>query len=171
MDFRKNYLIPFFALLGLVSVLVLLTIAYFLFKQTKLSSVSRSLTWEDCVKDSRSVIMEIYPARCSIAGVGTVTQPISDEDKKKLIPPVDAGCQNDSDCTLVVKDSWGDCSLITACQPIDYSEEKWVAVNQEKYAASIRGCEIPAMMCDPKPLNDKFSAKCVSGSCRKEPSP
>lgn len=167
MDLKKNYLIPLAALLGLVSALVALTIVYFVFKQTRLATGSGPLTWEECVRDSRSVILEMYPAKCSIAGIGSVTQPISDEDRKKLQPPMVTSCQTDSDCTLVINDSWADCSLIPICQPADYSNDKWVAVNQKEYTARIQGCEIPAVMCDPAPINDKYKAGCLSNMCRK----
>lgn len=171
MDLKKNYLVPLAALFGLVSALVALTIVYFVFKQTRLASGSGPLTWEECVRDSRSVILEMYPAKCTIVGIGSVTQPISEEDRKKLQPPIDASCQTDSDCALVVKDSWSDCSLIPICQPTDYSQERWVGVNQEEYTTRIQGCEIPAVMCDPMPINDKFTAKCVHTTCQKVPVP
>ncbi len=158
MNLRKNYLIPVLAFIGLVLALIVLTIAYFMLKQTKLSAAPRSLSWEECVKDKRSVIMESYPAKCSIAGIGSATQPL-----------IDSSCQSDSDCTLVVNGSWSDCSLIPVCQPTDYSQDRWISVNQEAYSVKIRGCQIPAVMCDPAPLNDRFQSQCLSGTCRKVP--
>lgn len=171
MNLGKNYLVPLLAFLGLVFVLLALAISYFLFKQAKLSVTVRALTWEECVKDPRSVIMESYPARCSITGIGSVVQPLSDEQKKSLIPPMDTSCNLDSDCTLVVNNTWADCSLLNICQPIDYSLETWVAVNQERYAEAVQRCEITALACDPKPVNDRYSARCMGGFCQKTPLP
>lgn len=76
-------------------------------------------------------------------------------------------CIEDSDCTLVVANSWADCSLYNQCEAVDYSQNKWIAVNQSWYSSKFH-CDSTAMMCNPEPINDSFKAICnKNGVCQK----
>ena len=91
---------------------------------------------------------------------------------KKVV--VDNSCQRDSDCQLVNDNSWSNCSLSTACQPADYSQDRWVSINAQWYAqVHDKNCpseNFPKMACDPKPINDNFGPKCIANKCQKAPS-
>ncbi len=53
-------------------------------------------TYEECVASKGSTIQESYPATCVSISGARFTQPMSDEEKKKLLPPAQA-------CTLEAK--------------------------------------------------------------------
>ena len=78
-----------------------------------------------------------------------------------------SSCVNDSDCALAIANSWSDCSLIDTCEPIDYSLGKWIAVNQAWFSQQVQKCAPEVKACNPKPLNDKFSAVCSNLVCKK----
>ncbi len=83
----------------------------------------------------------------------------------------DSRCSIDDDCVLVDKDSV-DCCSNNGCQPIDYSQEKWLAVNVGWQAERIsKNCVTDRMCpnCFPKPINENFKAVCQNGECQKAP--
>ncbi len=86
-----------------------------------------------------------------------------------------SGCSQDRDCVLVDSDLFPTCCWSGACEPVDYSLEKWISVNlswfssmRDRLCPSVEKCG-GAPNCDPKPTNDGFKARCVSGSCEKAP--
>ncbi|MBI3485915.1 hypothetical protein HY025_03115 [Candidatus Daviesbacteria bacterium] len=90
-------------------------------------------------------------------------------------------CQTDNDCILynsenLPKDGekWNCCGGDFSCQPIDYSESKWIGISQnwiqqQRDLNCTKGTyNCPMMpMCLPKPINDNYSAKCVNNVCTK----
>lgn len=87
----------------------------------------------------------------------------------------DLSCQQDSDCSLQIKDSWSNCNLGQSCQPVDYSEDQWIGVNNNWYQQTRdNNCpqsKYPPRGCDPKPVNDQYVAKCVQNTCVKKSIP
>ena len=89
-------------------------------------------------------------------------------------------CVTDEDCALVNKELGLSCCYAGTCQEIDYSEEKWIAVNsiwlrlsQEQKCPSKEECG-PAPLCAVRIKNNDFQAKCDAGICKKKfisPSP
>ncbi len=84
---------------------------------------------------------------------------------------VDYSCRDGSDCALVIQNSWFDCKLQNTCEPVDYSLSKWVAVNQQWYSqTNLESCpatRYPPLDCDPKPINDQYTSKCIRNHCQK----
>ena len=90
--------------------------------------------------------------------------PIQDDNKDM--------CNNDSDCQLVMNGDWSKCNYSGACQPIDYSLKKWIAVNSAWFNKTLhKNCpdidKIGAPQCFPKPINDNYTAKCFNHLCNK----
>lgn len=142
------------AILALIAVLVG---GFLLWQKSQVKPVSTKITWEECVKDSQAVIMEIYPAKCSLSDGRYAIQPVSDN----------SSCIQNSDCVLVVQNSWSECSVRNVCEAADYSQNKWVAVNQDWYSANAISCPEDLKMCDQKPINTNYSASCVHEVCQK----
>lgn len=82
-------------------------------------------------------------------------------------------CSIDDDCVLVNQDLGLDCCGVNECQPVDYSQDKWVAVNSKwrgelcKSIWSKGWNECPS--CQPRPVNENFKAICQNGTCQKVP--
>jgi len=82
-------------------------------------------------------------------------------------------CSADEDCLLVDQQLGFNCCWAGACEAIDYSEAKWVAVNRywfERQKALNCPSEVqcgPAPMCAVRVVNSGFAAKCVQGTCVK----
>lgn len=82
-------------------------------------------------------------------------------------------CIADADCQLINSDHGIQCCWEGACEPVDYSEENWIAVNRESYQAAQWNICPRSEECGPAPgcpvhvVNDRFEAKCVENVCRK----
>lgn len=85
----------------------------------------------------------------------------------------DTSCQKNSDCSLQIQNSWSVCNLGENCQPIDYSQNLWIGVNNTWYQQTRTiHCppdKYPGRGCDPKPVNDQYSAQCIQNTCQKKP--
>jgi len=117
-------------------------------------------------------IMESYPRQCRAPGCPTFAS-----QKDRFDIDKDISCSEDSDCSLVDGSLGFGCCWAGACDAIDYSLEKWVAVSKAWYDAgkgaycpSTSDCG-PAPGCAVRPVNENFTAECVSGSCTKAPQP
>ena len=91
-------------------------------------------------------------------------------------------CNSDEECILINKDLGFSCCWEGACEEIDYSLDRYVAVNQDSFH-SLRIKECPWVedkakryeKCGPAPgcpvalINDNFVAKCVNNICTKAP--
>ena len=82
-------------------------------------------------------------------------------------------CTQNDDCVLKNRDLGIACCWEAYCQEIDYSEDKWVAVNWESYlildAANCKlteGCG-PPPGCADQIINDNYKAVCEDGICTK----
>lgn len=139
----------------------------YLYLQNQNKVENQPLTWEECIKVPGAILQTSYPGRCVTPDGRSVVQPISDEDKKNLQPPPDLNCQQDNECLLVVNESWVNCPVPRdVCAAADYSESKWVPVNQNWYSLQTKNCtgfECPSL----KPVNDGFAVKCINKSCQK----
>ena len=89
-------------------------------------------------------------------------------------------CDSDEDCALTNKDLGFSCCWEGVCDSIDYSLEKYVAVNEESFLElrskscpwvedKARRYEVcgPAPSCPSAIVNDTFASKCVSNICKK----
>ncbi|OGK32922.1 hypothetical protein A3F58_04030 [Candidatus Roizmanbacteria bacterium RIFCSPHIGHO2_12_FULL_37_9b] len=68
----------------------------------------------------------------------------------------DTGCSIDDDCVLVDKESV-DCCGNNGCQPVDYSQDKWIAANARWQAERISKNCLTNMACPnclPRPINE-----------------
>lgn len=91
---------------------LIMTVAggFFVWQKNQVEPVSKEVSWEECTKDPTARIMESYPARCATDDGKFATQPLSEDEREKLQPPVDQdkivdpkgegilSCQSDSDC-------------------------------------------------------------------------
>lgn len=82
-------------------------------------------------------------------------------------------CQSANDCLLVNRDLAYGCCYAGACQPIDYSQDQWIAVNrgdfeakQKTYCPAQSQCG-PAPACAQQFVQTDFVAGCVSNRCIK----
>jgi hypothetical protein len=113
-------------------------------------------------------ILEIYPRQCKTPDGRTF---ISQMDVFEITK--DVSCSRDEDCQLVNKNHGFSCCWEGACEPIDYSLDKWIAVNNNWFSEqraencpTIDKCG-PAPMCASKPINENFEAQCVNNVCQK----
>ncbi len=72
-------------ILGLAAVLGVAVVTFF-FWQSKQSPKS-PLTWEECIKIPNAQILFTYPGQCVAPDGRSVTQTLTEEEKKKLVPP------------------------------------------------------------------------------------
>ena len=167
MNFRKGNItlivLPILLIIGVA-------VGGYLYLQNQNKVKNQPLTWEECIKVPGAMIMEMYPAKCSTPDGRSAIQLLSDEEKKNLNQlPVDLVCKQDSECALIIDQSWTNCKLQDTCEPADYSQEKWIAVNQQSYSqVTWKNCpDRVAAMCNPKPINDRFMGKCLNNMCQK----
>lgn len=83
-------------------------------------------------------------------------------------------CKSDNDCILINKEEQNICCGDDNCQPLDYSLEKWIAVNKTSYEETKKGlCANSALLtcrdCNPKAVNINFKASCKNAKCIKQP--
>lgn len=117
------------------------------------------VSWEECLKTPGAVVTASYPPTQCTMPDGRVATPLP------VVTEGEFSCKQDSDCALVVDNSWNDCSLYQLCAR-DYSQDKWIAVNQTWYSSNFH-CVVPKMMCDPAPVNDAYTAVCGNNTCVK----
>lgn len=90
---------------------------------------------------------------------------------------IDRSCRQDTDCRLVHTTNSFQCCWEGACDPLDYSQEDWIAVNQAWYAeahdalcpsdsAAEESCG-PAPTCPTNVVNMNFATRCIDSQCRK----
>jgi hypothetical protein len=132
---------------------------------TNLSSQINS--FEECVAAGNPV-MESYPRQCR-AGNRTFVSLLDLFDVSKNL-----SCETDDDCMLVNEELGFRCCWAGACEQLDYSQEKWIAVNklwfegrQDEYCPSDCG---PAPLCAIQEINTNFTVEC-SQQCMKVPLP
>jgi len=125
------------------------------------------LTFKDCVAAGYPV-MESYPRQCGIPK-GKVF--ISLEDL--FMSTKDVSCQVDADCHLVNEEYNFSCCWTGNCQIIDYSQEKWIAINarwfhqqQTKHCPEKSACG-QAPRCVERIINSDYMARCQNNVCRK----
>lgn len=78
---------------GNILVLIITTIAilgiavggYFVWQK---SQPVKPLTWETCIKTKDAILQTSYPGKCVLPDGRSITQPLSDDEKKSLQPPI-----------------------------------------------------------------------------------
>ncbi|MBU0527191.1 hypothetical protein KKE92_01815 [Candidatus Micrarchaeota archaeon] len=128
---------------------------------TRLSNIS---SFEECVAAGNPV-MESYPRQCR-SGAQTF---VSLDDLFQVNK--DTRCNENPDCILVDESLGFPCCWVGACAQINYSQDKWIAVNgtwfglqKNKYCTNDCG---PAPGCPIQLVNDSFEAICSNGFCEK----
>lgn len=122
-------------------------------------------SFEDCEKAGYPV-MESYPRQCRTPDGRTFISGTDFIDSNRNM-----ACSVDPDCVLVNKELGFGCCYAGACQPINHSDAKWIAVNKAWFD-SVQDMHCPDD-CGPAPgcavqvLNDSFEASCIGGSCVK----
>jgi hypothetical protein len=122
--------------------------------------------------------LEPYPKSTEKTANYTVTLVVSkapekiDFNSSKIV-----SCTADADCQLVNSELEFACCYAGACQRINYSEGKWIAVNAEWFN-SAREANCPSKgECGPSPMCptwmpvDDIEAKCIASKCEKVPKP
>jgi hypothetical protein len=134
---------------------------------TSIINDSTIQSFEDCVAAGYPV-MESYPRQCRTADGRTFISLTDLFDSSK-----DTSCIKDEDCTLVDEELAFSCCWAGACREINYSEGKWIAVNNDWFEQQrLRHCTAdcgPAPLCAVRVKNDNFTASCVEGMCKKLP--
>lgn len=64
------------------------------------SQRTSSLTWEECIKVPGAMMQTSYPGVCSTPDGRQVTQTLSEEEKKKLVPPTEQINEEEKDWNL-----------------------------------------------------------------------
>ncbi|MFH1392256.1 MAG: hypothetical protein ABIG90_01050 [bacterium] len=88
---------------------------------------------------------------------------------------VSLNCNTSQECILINQDLGFGCGWAGICDPIDYSLNKYIAVNARSFLdLKEKNCEpLPtygfAPMCAVQLINDNFIAECISGICEKVP--
>jgi hypothetical protein len=126
-------------------------------------------TFDDCAAAGYPV-MESYPRQCRTPDGRTF---VSQKDAFDI--NLNVSCSADSDCRLVDSSLGFACCYAGACNPADYSQYNWIAVNgrwfdtgRSSYCPAESECG-PAPMCLPRPINENYTAKCVESKCVKAP--
>lgn len=134
-------------------------------------------------------IMESYPRQCRAEGKTFVEEAVTEVCRyqqdcgegffcrfglcTEFAP--DVGCKSDEDCQLINREYGFSCCWIGSCGEIDYSQEKWIAVNANWFAAGhAQYCPTkaecgPAPMCPIMMAGKNYAAKCVKSVCQKVP--
>ncbi len=60
----------------------------FWWKQKQATTPTQPLTWEECLKIPGAITTAMYPGTCNAPDGRSVTQPLSEEEKKNLVPPI-----------------------------------------------------------------------------------
>ena len=146
-------------------------------------------SFDDCAKAGYP-ILESYPRQCrtpdgkvfvesGISEVCTSDQECGDGFYCKhglcaeFLP--DVSCRVDKDCQLINEDLRFSCCWAGACEPIDHSLDKWIAVNKDGLAEQKAANCPPPEECGPAPLcavraiNENFEAQCTNSVCQKVP--
>lgn len=126
-------------------------------------------TFEECVNAGYPVL-ESYPRQCKTPDGRTF---VSGTDFLEVNHNV--SCSIDADCKLVNKKLGFSCCWAGACEGINYSQDKWVAMNkkwydgvQKRYCPNQSECG-PAPMCAVKAINTNYTASCINKQCKKVP--
>lgn len=125
-------------------------------------------SFEECAKAGYRILMT-YPRQCKTPDGITFTERVVMEESTI---DTNSSCQRDENCQLINQDL-GFSYCWTGCDRIDYFLAKWIAVNREWYAEQRaknrpKTCG-PAPMCNPRPIDDNFTAQCTNGRCQKVP--
>jgi hypothetical protein len=153
----------------LASIIVVLAAA-FIIVLAQTSRPAYISSFDDCARAGYP-ILESYPAQCRTPDGRTFVQPLPSP------PPFapETACGTDADCLLINSEHGLGCCYAGACEPIDYSEEKWVAVNAQWFESQ-RAEHCPSKVeCGPAPgcavraANTNFTGKCFGNACLKAP--
>ncbi len=104
---KNNYSLP----IGIVLVIVffvILVIGIFVKKQAAIAVDS----YDKCVKINGSQVTAMYPGQCTTPDGKTFTQPLSEEEKKDLLPPVDV----EEETWEEAKEDFEDCEVVQATE-------------------------------------------------------
>lgn len=184
MDKIKLYIFNFLALL------IVFFFFYWIFAKQGQQQYGFINDFRTCVKAGYPV-MESNPRRCRVPNGEIYVEPsvitqqcVNDTDcgQGKFCGQgmcqdfvLDSSCQKDGDCKLINKDLNFGCCWAGVCDPVDYSNPKWVAVSRGWFEpARTQACASqPACgtrpMCPAQLANDSYEARCVGGLCTKLP--
>jgi len=151
---------PYF--LGII--LILLSIAFILSFKILQKPKGISCTLEAKLCPDGSTVGRI-PPNCEFAPcLKILTTP--------TIQNVYTSCYSNDDCLLINNKYGVDCCGDNNCQPVDYSQSSWIAVNTKWQAEQISKLCITDRACPnclPRPINENFKAVCLNGTCQKVP--
>jgi len=123
-------------------------------------------SFEECV-EAGNPVMESYPRQCRANGKTFLSLTDLFDSSKN------ASCAADDDCRLVNSGHAFACCWAGACDEIDYSSDKWIAVNKEWFENTReQHCPAdcgPAPGCAVRAVNENFTAVCQDGICEKVP--
>jgi hypothetical protein len=155
-------------------VLMLAIFGFFLFSGCVSTPVAPPVNesisdFDSCVAAGYPV-MESFPRQCRTPdGRNFVSEKDRFDFGKNL------SCAGDADCILVDSALGFSCCWAGRCDGLDYSLERWIAVNSEWYSnGRMENCPSedkcgPAPMCPTRAINLNYSAVCVQNSCVKVP--
>ncbi|MBD3210577.1 hypothetical protein GF318_04315 [Candidatus Micrarchaeota archaeon] len=131
------------------------------------NSAENITSFEECVQAGYPV-MESYPRQCRTPD-GKTFESLSDRFEISK----NTSCNEDSDCLLVNRELGFSCCWAGVCEAVNYSEDKWIAVNRKWFNESReqycpRNCG-PRPPCFVEPLNINYSARCIGNQCEKVP--
>lgn len=118
-------------------------------------------------------VMESAPPQCRTRDGRTFVATPSEwpYPNQEFIP--ETNCTTNDECKLINVEKKYSCCYAGACEITDYSEEKWIAVNAEWFAAQ-RMLNCPSQeSCGPTPLcavyiePSGYAAKCIQNTCQK----
>lgn len=73
-----------------ITVVSVTLVGYLYLKNREIKSSASNpapLTWEECLKQPKSIVQESYPGVCRLPDGRSAVQPLSEEEKKNLQPP------------------------------------------------------------------------------------
>ncbi|MFH0884697.1 MAG: hypothetical protein V1861_03225 [Candidatus Micrarchaeota archaeon] len=126
-------------------------------------------SFDDCVSAGYPVL-ESYPRQCKTPDGRTF---VSQKDRFEI--DTNLSCVSDADCLLVNSELGFSCCWAGACEPIDYSQDKWIAINRAWYEAGRASyCPVekdcgPAPGCAVQSINENYMANCSANKCTKLP--
>src|SRR3989338_83728 len=150
--------------------LILLFLSLFLISACNIPQEIKVCTAEGKVCPDGSVVGRIGP-NCEFEKCPSNEGKVIDVGSYK----VDITCAQDRDCILVNKELQLGCCDAGRCQDIDYSQEKWVAVNSQSFnilkglkCPELEDCPITDRWCEDNIINENYYGKCVNNLCKKE---
>jgi len=157
-------------LYGIIVIIVIVVAGVVWSLSNREATIAAISNFEECAEAGYPVL-QTAPRQCKTPDGRTFL-----EGSVATVFLPNTSCEGAEDCMLINKDLEYSCCWVGACDPIDYSLEKWIAVNKAWFdEGRLTSCPAtqecgPAPLCVIQAVNVDFTAQCgVDQVCQKVP--